>query len=329
MWVSKQTNEIKGFKLFRQTTTLIDEKIYLQGGCDQNIDFIPTFSSFDFKSNNWETISVPTDFSSRAGHTVFFYKGCYYSVGGLENTIIHKTKIFRFNLETKKVDFIVYKGDLMIQFGHTLVLYKGKVFLFGGATDMAHMEQQSNDTFMYDIEENTVRKLQTNNENILPRESHNAILYKDQMIVFGGRSKDNRFNQVLSLTLDNEKKYEWKILKNNGDVPSKRATCSIGLVKDSFYIFGGFDGKNELCDLYSYNLKNQFWKKIYILGKYHPKVSLHSDVFIEKNGKVKWFIFGGMIKEHVYEEVYVIEADLAIFNCYNNDYLDVTFKFMS
>lgn len=327
MWTSKETKEIKGVKLFRQTTTVHNNKAYMLGGCDENLDFCPNFQVLDLETKLWKTLPGPKFFTSRSGQACFIDKGYFYCLGGLQMGFQQTTILLRFHISSETFENLKYSGELIdVQFGHTAVVYQSKVYIFGGAIDNNFREQQSNETYLYDIEANEMKKLKTNNENILPREAHSAILYKNQMIVFGGRSKDNRFNDLLSMSLDGENKNEWKFLEKRGSVPSKRATVSMGNYKDSLFIFGGFDGKTELCDLYMYDLKSQYWKNICLLGSVHPKVSLHSDAFFIKNGKISWLIFGGMVGDHVYEEVYEMSSDLAIYNCYKNTFVDILFK---
>jgi hypothetical protein len=47
----------------------------------------------------------------------------------------------------------------------------------------------------------------------------------------------------------NVKSLEWEEVECKGKSPYKRAAFSIELSKDSFFIFGGFNGKHDCKDL--------------------------------------------------------------------------------
>jgi hypothetical protein len=48
---------------------------------------------------------------------------------------------------------------------------------------------------------------------------------------------------------------EWSLVLGNGVAPSPRKSHSAVVYKDSFYVFGGYDGDKRLNDFFSYNFR--------------------------------------------------------------------------
>lgn len=107
------------------------------------------------------------------------------------------------------------------------------------------------------------------------RSLHAGTLWNDQLLIFGGYDGQNRRNDFYSFHL---KKQRWNlIIANNGNdnntnsnainsVPSVPPTprdrhCAVAY-KNSFYIFGGFDGTSRVNDFYEFDFTTMVWKRI-------------------------------------------------------------------
>ena len=157
-----------------------------------------------------------------------------------------------------------------------MYLYGGKVSIF----------ENSNKLYSYEFETNQWELL--NNEGgqaiegmMFPLyiDSHNAEIYKNEMLVFGGfiggaiaRYSRSVFSynfetkqwgtyylqNLKEKTLDMEKVPN----SNSSEVPKKRANSGTSVFRDTLYIFGGTNGKKKMNDMWKFDLLGRKWMKI-------------------------------------------------------------------
>ncbi|KAL7025886.1 hypothetical protein ACKWTF_013679 [Chironomus riparius] len=156
--------------------------------------------------------------------------------------------------------------------GHTFTkINDSEILLFGGVENTCTMRYEMipkylNDIYILHIDEDYYRweKIKEQNfEEPCPRESHTSILYKNQLIVYGGMNGKRRLNDIWMLDLDS---FSWIKLTTTGTIPLARSMHTATLVDNEMYIFGGFvheKSKSWKCtssiqclDLESYKWKN-------------------------------------------------------------------------
>lgn len=100
-------------------------------------------------------------------------------------------------------------------------------------------------------------------------DSHQAVVYKDSMIVMSGyMSELGRYSEaVYSFDF---KSNSWSILSLK--TPRPRIGTAIALFNDRIFLFGGFDGSERLNDLHSFDLISHSWTHIAVKGTQIPKV---------------------------------------------------------
>ncbi|KAF8502091.1 hypothetical protein F5888DRAFT_1168599 [Russula emetica] len=112
------------------------------------------------------------------------------------------------------------------------------------------------------------------NEKPLPRASHVSVTTKDRIIVFGGSSNQQYYNDTWSFDISTRK---WTELQCAGSIPSPRASHAATLVDDVMYVFGGFStDEGYLDDLYALQLSTQRWFKFRNVGPSPHRRSHHS-----------------------------------------------------
>ncbi len=74
---------------------------------------------------------------------------------------------------------------------------KGKMYLFGGHDE----DTYSNESFVYDIDENKWDKVQTKNKPPSIRTNHTGVLYEDGLVIWGGVNTDEYFSSIYYLDL--------------------------------------------------------------------------------------------------------------------------------
>ena len=103
------------------------------------------------------------------------------------------------------------------------------------------------------------------------RAGHSAIIYKDSMIIFGGKDEQNlKLNDIWSFNLNT---YEWsEVLPYSKLVPQERSGHTACLYNEQYMmIFGGiFEVTKELDDLFIFDLKSCKWYTLFEEATHFP-----------------------------------------------------------
>ncbi|XP_011076909.1 host cell factor isoform X1 [Sesamum indicum] len=174
--------------------------------------------------------------------------------------------------------------------GHTAVnIGKSKIVFFGGLLDKKFL----NDVIVYDIDNNMWFEPECTGSGSdgkvgpSPRAFHIAVAIDCHMFVFGGRSGGNRLGDFWVLDTDI---WQWSELTSFGDLPSSRdfaAASAIGNRK--IVMYGGWDGKKWLSDVYVLDTISLEWMELSVSGTIPPPRCGHSATMIEK----RLLIYGG------------------------------------
>ncbi|KAJ3683454.1 hypothetical protein LUZ60_013681 [Juncus effusus] len=185
-----------------------------------------------------------------------------------------------------KADSSDFGGDLPIaRSGHTAVNVKSKVVVFGGFADKRFLDNIS----VYDTENRLwyVPECSVNGSGPSPRAFHVAIAIDCNMFIFGGRAGNKRLGDLWMLDTEI---WQWSELTSFGDLPSPRefaAVSAIGTRKVVMY--GGWDGKKWLSDVYVMDTMSLEWTELSITGSVPPARCGHSATMVEK----RLLVFGG------------------------------------
>ncbi|KAE8706769.1 Galactose oxidase/kelch repeat superfamily protein isoform 2 [Hibiscus syriacus] len=120
-----------------------------------------------------------------------------------------------------------------------------------------------------------------------PRAFHVAVAIDCHMFIFGGRSGNRRLSDFWVLDADI---WQWSELTSFGDLPSSRdfsAAAAIGNKKTVMY--GGWDGKKWLSDLYILDTISLEWTELSVTGSPPPPRCGHTATMVEK----RLLVFGG------------------------------------
>ena len=159
-----------------------------------------------------------------------------------------------------------------------------QIFIFGGRTfkNIQGKEERVdlNDNWIYKNEE--WEKLEINSPD--PRSSHSVVYYqnKQQVILFGGRNKDEIFGDTWSF--DGTK---WNKLEVFGPAKRYGHTLTYNSVSKTIYLFGGYDGNKLLNDIWAFDGEN--WTELESKKKPSPRMA-HTMQFDNKGNAV---LFGG------------------------------------
>jgi len=134
------------------------------------------------------------------------------------------------------------------------------MYVYGGhitqpASEYFHSVK--NDLYEYNLKTREWREIPME-ENAPRRTEHTAVVYKDNMIVFGGYSGNGNGyeNSVMSLSFETK---EWTQVATQGESPSARSAHTAVVVGDSMYVFGGWNGIHCMNDLHELNFLTNTW----------------------------------------------------------------------
>lgn len=112
------------------------------------------------------------------------------------------------------------------------------------------MRVQLNDLFKYDFISNTWTEI-TQISPPTQRRSHNAVIYKNHMIVFGGFDGVVCNNELWKYNFMENK---WTQFEVHGTLASKRGVFSFTVHNHSIFLFGGNDDDIFFDDFYEFLL---------------------------------------------------------------------------
>ncbi|XP_057446368.1 protein GLUTELIN PRECURSOR ACCUMULATION 3 isoform X2 [Lotus japonicus] len=175
--------------------------------------------------------------------------------------------------------------------GHSAVnIGKSKVVVFGGLVDKKFLS----DIVVYDIEaklwfqpECTGSGGSDGHVGPTPRAFHVAVAIDCHMFIFGGRYGSQRLGDFWVLDTDI---WQWSELTSFGDLPSPRdfaAASAIGNRK--IVMFGGWDGKKWLSDVYVMDTISLEWMELSVSGTLPQPRCGHTATMVEK----RLLVYGG------------------------------------
>ena len=161
---------------------------------------------------------------------------------------------------------------------HTAVAWKDSIYIFGGSNDTtSELPSQNglNDMISFNITEWEWRVITPQTKPPAPRYNHTAVVYQNSMMVFGGFSNETNKNDVHQFRFDQQVWTPWVHIC--GQQPNPRSANCAFVHDDHMWIFGGYDGRNKLNDMWMLPLdeKEPTWTKVEQLGQIHPPV-LHA-----------------------------------------------------
>ena len=173
------------------------------------------------------------------------------------------------------------------------VVYGAKMYIFGGYD--GRDGNYFNDLFYFNFETRGWHELPSRNgTRPEARTDHIMTLFDHSMYIFGGYDGHNRYQNMYKYDL--KKNTGWELIAATGDLPSPRFghSASVHVASKQLLLFGGWDGKETLNDLYSFSFTTKIWKKITTTGASPPHRYRHTSVVF--NDSI--FVFGGVDKQH-------------------------------
>ncbi|KUF96060.1 Lysosomal beta glucosidase [Phytophthora nicotianae] len=119
---------------------------------------------------------------------------------------------------------------------------------------------------------------------------HACAVRKGSLYIYGGKTTSSVIRPTNSFYEFNFARKEWSTVLGNGVAPSQRKSHSAVVYKDSFYVFGGYDGDRRLNDFFSYNFLTQTWTNVFVNAGQQPTPRYGHAAVVYDNAM---YIFGG------------------------------------
>eukprot|EP01060_Flectonema_neradi_P010965 TRINITY_DN1804_c0_g2_i1.p1 TRINITY_DN1804_c0_g2~~TRINITY_DN1804_c0_g2_i1.p1 ORF type:complete len:406 (+),score=41.00 TRINITY_DN1804_c0_g2_i1:130-1347(+) len=187
------------------------------------------------------------------------------------------------------------------------IVYKGKLYVFGGG----YQKTFHGDFYCYDIDSKEWTCIQTDTsvheQGPCKRRSHKAVLWEDQMVVFGGRTQHGRKNDIHMFDLNT---HTWERKTPSQELlPVERAAHSACIWEDNLVVFGGDCGDSSsqyLSDLWFYDCRNNDWSQRSNTGALPSGRLGHACSVKESN----MYLFGGF-NGRALNDMYVCDLETA------------------
>jgi hypothetical protein len=109
-----------------------------------------------------------------------------------------------------------------------------------------------NDLWQIQIKNNSIKKekqckwkiIESKMNKPKPRHGHSMIMYNKKIFIYGGKGEEGIYDDLWMIDVgkDTDIVLEWKEIKFNGDIPSKRFGYNFGLYnKEYLFLQGGFN----------------------------------------------------------------------------------------
>eukprot|EP01080_Neovahlkampfia_damariscottae_P006062 gene6062-10063_t len=182
---------------------------------------------------------------------------------------------------------------------HSSLVIDEQIYIFGGENEKRTWTNSLNIFNINDLKWTIIsewKESQTKPPNV---DGHTAVLYNNEMIIYGGSSDSNC--SIYSLNIKNN---EWKKIEVKKE-PKKRTLHSSCLFEDYIYTFGGKSinsllSQKFLNDFNKFNLKTKEWKEINIKEEGNDLISSRCGHTCNIFQNDKLIIFGGLGENQYY-----------------------------
>lgn len=205
----------------------------------------------------------------RYGHTAVAVGDCAYIWGGRNDKDGACNVLFCFDSTVNKWKNVPVQGMKPgARDGHSACVSKNKMYVFGGYEE--GVDRFSDDVFSFDFETLTWSLLHVMGQPAEYRDFHSATCIGENMYVFGGRSDSggpyhtNREVYYDSMHVFNTRTHTWSMPATLGIVPRGRRSHSAFVHNDELFIFGGYNGCDDLHfgDMFKFSPARLEWSRV-------------------------------------------------------------------
>lgn len=202
---------------------------------------------------------------------------------------------------------------------HTSVAYNNTMYTFGGNGGL--VDNYSNTLLTYPLpykSESVIKAYDSLPGAPPPRSAHSAVVYQNEMYIFGGWNGHKSLDDFYSLNLET---LEWRQIKKDGS-PSVRRMHSSVVYNDKMYLFGGYDesrSAHSFNEVFCFDFQTETWKTVPCVGKIPKGRSRATATVVDNN----MYIFGGWDRVAHFGDVFRLDLEKFV---WSEEKIDINLK---
>nr|CCC92371.1 conserved hypothetical protein [Trypanosoma congolense IL3000] len=231
-----------------------ETKVFLYAGVNDKYEstsnYLNDYYSFDVTTKRWKYIAMTGDIQcSRAFHSAIYYDGAIYVFGGC-NGRGRFNRLFSIT-EDGLCKLIQSPSAPPTRYCHSAALFEDAMYIFAGKCGGRNSNRRLCDLYSLDLQALKWAECQQLGTRPSSRSAHAAFTCGRNMIVFGGRNSNGECcDDMYSYSYDT---CIWrKIELPNGTSLFGRARNSVVVHHGRVVVFGGWNGRKKLNDLFFY-----------------------------------------------------------------------------
>jgi len=266
----KCCGELPGGRVGETFTTSDDQReVFLYGGMveteNRPAEYLDDFFAFDPESRRWarrELAPVRSEqadrFHPRAFHTTVTHQGRLYIFGGCSASDGHNDVVLVDpHAGTRE---LVAPGSAahnvpVPRYCHSAVVFEEAMYIFGGKCGSRSSDDRLADIYRFDFDTATWSIVEQRGDIPPPRSAHSAVVCGRKMFIFGGRQSERGgcCGDMYEYAFDTN---AWRRIALCGEqnLSLERARHSAVLHNGVIAVFGGWNGRKKLNDLYLHTL---------------------------------------------------------------------------
>ncbi|CCW65921.1 unnamed protein product [Phytomonas sp. Hart1] len=242
-------------------------KAYVYGGVndteDSSSNYLDDFWEYNVLEKKWSQRTLTGVLQSpRAFHTAVWYSNRVFIFGGC-NGRGRFNQLFTIDAKgiCLPVNIPMVASVPSTRYCHSAVLFEGCMYIFGGKCGGRNSNKRLSDLFMCSLDLPMWIKCQQLGEVPPSRSAHTSLTHERTMMVFGGRNAvgeccDDFYMYHFDTSV-------WRKIISSGPMLFGRARNSAVVHHGSVYVFGGWNGKKKLNDLFLYNIEANIFEQVY------------------------------------------------------------------
>lgn len=247
-------------------------KAYVYGGVNDNNDcssnYLDDLWEYDVFAKTWTRKTLHGDtLSPRAFHTAVWYKSSMYIFGGC-NGRGRFNKLFAIDADgaCRAVNFNIEMPTT--RYCHSAVEFEGCMYIYGGKCGGRNSNKRLSDLYLCSLDNPLWSECQQLGDLPPSRSAHTALTHERTMMIFGGRNSEGKCCE--DFYMYHYDTHLWRRISSHQSPLFGRARHSAVVHHGSVVVFGGWNGKKKLNDLFVYNVEANTFEVTYEVDQTCP-----------------------------------------------------------
>lgn len=241
-------------------------KAYVYGGVNDTEDnvsnYLDDYWEYDVVLKKWSSKKLSGEVQyPRAFHTAVWFDFKMFIFGGC-NGRGRFNKLFTINADGVCASSITRVNiPPSTRYCHSAVVYDGNMYVFGGKCGGRNSNKRLADLYLCNLAYPVWLKCQQIGDVPPSRSAHTALTHERTMMVFGGRNAEGHCCE--DFYMYHFDTHVWRKITTHGQSFFGRARNSAIAHYGNVIVFGGWNGKKKLNDLFIYNVEANIFEVVY------------------------------------------------------------------